>query len=370
VKTRLLEFIDCLRRAGVPVSPAETLDASRALSILGVEQLDFREALGATLVKDGADRAIFDEEFVRFFSVPGNPAVKRRSTRASSNGERAGSTSQEEPERSGRSRTSRSEERDNPAGQDHVDRQERSEHQRMRYLRSLQDMPLAVMTSDQIDDCDALLRRIAERLRARQRRRQRAARRGRLDLRRTLRVSVASGGVPMAPEFRNRRPGKSDLVALCDFSHSVATTSHFLLSLVSGAPLLFRRVRLFAFVDSPVESWIQNGHVVHEQALDLYGRSDFGKVLGRFWAAHASLLTRNTLLLILGDARNNRRPARADLLARMNATVQRLIWLNPEPRTRWNTGDSAMKAYAPYCAHVLAAGTLRELYLALKAVVD
>jgi uncharacterized protein with von Willebrand factor type A (vWA) domain len=191
-----------------------------------------------------------------------------------------------------------------------------------------------------------------------------------LDLRRTLRRAVASGGVPMTREFRHRRPAKPDLVVLCDVSHSVATSSHFLLSLVSGAPLLFRRVRLFAFVDSPVETWLQDRHVVHEQELDLYGRSDFGKVLSRFWDTHASLLTRNTLLLILGDARNNRRPARADLLARMEATVQRVVWLNPEPTARWNTGDSAMKVYAPYCTHLLAAGTLRELYLALKTVVD
>jgi uncharacterized protein with von Willebrand factor type A (vWA) domain len=91
-------------------------------------------------------------------------------------------------------------------------------------------------------------------------------------------------------------------------------------------------------------------------------------VLSRFHDTGAPLLTPNTLLLILGDARNNRRPPRADVLARMRPAVQRVAWLNPDPRERWDTGDSVLAAYAPYCDDLLAAATLRQLFVALKGL--
>lgn len=370
MKSRLLQFIDHLRAAGLSISPAETLDAARALGIFGVEPLEFREAIAAAVVKDEADRTIYEDEFDRFFAVPPRGARQPKRVPSRGSGDRIGGA----PQRHG----SASGPKDKPAekrpgkpserAQEHT-RERRDERQRISYLRSLRDVPLKELTPQQIDDCDVLLRQLAERLQRRHQRRLRIKRRGRLDLRRTLRRSISSGGVPMLPQFRHHRPGKPDLVALCDLSHSVAVASQFLLSLLSAAPSLFRRVRLFGYVDSPVEIWLQDRHVVHDRPVDLYARSDFGRVLTRFWDTGAPLLTRSTLLLILGDARNNRRPPRADILARMRPAVQRIAWLNPEPRERWNTGDSALAAYAPYCNDLLAAATLRQLHAALKGLV-
>ena len=107
--------------------------------------------------------------------------------------------------------------------------------------------------------------------------------------------------------------------------------------------------------------------MVPHGALDLYARSDFGKVLQHFWQEGGEhLLTRNTMILILGDARNNRRPPRPDLLARIGDRARKLVWLNPEPRARWNTGDSVIGLYAPVCNMVLGCGNLQELLGALK----
>jgi uncharacterized protein with von Willebrand factor type A (vWA) domain len=72
------------------------------------------------------------------------------------------------------------------------------------------------------------------------------------------------------------------------------------------------------------------------------------------------------VVLILGDARNNRRPPRADLLGRIRNAVQQVIWLNPESPVRWNTGDSVMATYQRHCDVVLAASTLQQLYAALQ----
>jgi uncharacterized protein len=138
--------------------------------------------------------------------------------------------------------------------------------------------------------------------------------------------------------------------------------SDFLLALLAPAATYFRRVQLFAYVDRVCEVSFERGHVVPHRELDLYARSDFGKVLQQFWQEYgASSLTRNTVVLVLGDARNNRRPPRPDLLARMRDHAQKLIWLNPEPRPRWNTGDSVISRYTPACDAVLECGNLQEL---------
>jgi uncharacterized protein with von Willebrand factor type A (vWA) domain len=366
VKARLLDFIDCLRDAGLAISPAETLDASRALGLFGVERSEFREVLGATLIKDMADRATFDDEFDRYFATPTGEPGRRKHPRRSGGAERSAIASQESDVARG-AKPGEAKQHVKTNRQDRNTSENRHLERRLnRTPRTLEDMPFERMTPEQIEECDLLLRRLAERLQARRRRRLRRARQGRVDLRRTLRRTIATGGVPMLPEFRRRHPGKPDLVALVDLSYSVTEASRFLLSLLSSAPALFRRVRLFGYVDSAVEIWLQDGHLVQDGNLDLYARSDFGKVLRGFHQARSTLLTRNTLLLILGDARNNRQPPRADLLARMSDAVQRVAWLNPEPRERWNSGDSVLRSYAPFCTDLLAAGTPRQLYVALK----
>ena len=93
----------------------------------------------------------------------------------------------------------------------------------------------------------------------------------------------------------------------------------------------------------------------------------FGGGIGRRVAVFIrQILTHQTLMLILGDARNNRRPPRPDLLARIRSSAKKLVWLNPEAPTRWNTGDSVMKLYEPACDMLLACGNLQELLAALK----
>ena len=224
------------------------------------------------------------------------------------------------------------------------------------------------MSPREVEACDLLVAELAQRFQRRLSRRQRAGSAGRLDVRRTLRQSIGTGGVPIEPAFRRRRPGRPDLLVLCDYSHSIATASHFLIGLLLPSAAFFRRVHLFAFVDRPVEISIEHGRLVPHTELDLYARSDFGRVLVEFQERYAILITRNTIVLILGDARNNRRPPRADILAKTHAGARQLVWLNPEPQRRWNTGDSVMNAYQRHCDTVLAAGSLRELQGALRRV--
>ena len=119
-----------------------------------------------------------------------------------------------------------------------------------------------------------------------------------------------------------------------------------MLELVAGVYGHFRRVRSFVFIDRLAEAEFAGGHVATEPALDLYARSDFGRVLGELWERRSELLSRTTLMVILGDGRNNRRPARADLLRDLRRLCRAVVWLTPEPTERWGTGDSAIHQYA------------------------
>jgi len=138
--------------------------------------------------------------------------------------------------------------------------------------------------------------------------------------------------------------------------------------LIAGARRCFRRVRSFVYIDRIAEADFEDNHLVMTPALDLYARSDFGRVLTELWRRREELLGRATLLVIMGDARNNRRPARADLLREIARGCRAVIWLNPEELSRWGTGDSAIGSYGREVRALLPSRNLRELEAGLLRV--
>jgi uncharacterized protein with von Willebrand factor type A (vWA) domain len=381
VREKLLAFVGTLRAEGVEVSVAETMDALDAVAAAGVERTMLREALAATLVKDERDRALFDRLFDDAFPLEGGKkeAVGRgRKTSADSagagggrgDGEGTGSRRPPRDESTGPAQGVRAEPRSGgrgvvPRGREPERPGDARRRSRAARRAALLERPLAELTTRDVAEARELVRELGERLRGRLARRERALRRGRLDIRRTLRAAISSGGVPLRLRSRGRRPGRPDLVALCDLSGSVAAASELLLGLIAPAARFFRRVHLYAYVDRLCPVSIEYGHVAPGGPLDLHARSDFGRVLGELWNERG-VLGPGTLLLVLGDARNNRLPPRADLLRAVRERVQRVLWLVPEPRARWNTGDSVLRLYAPSCDAVVECLTLDALVAAVR----
>jgi uncharacterized protein with von Willebrand factor type A (vWA) domain len=368
VRERILGFVDRLRAHDLAISPAETMDAVAAVGAAGVERDVLREALAATLVKDEQDRPTFDTLFdVAFPLVSGEAgrAGKRRRRAAGGEptlagrgrGEGEGGRTPIRPEpHEAEARHARSSE----------PRPDDGDRSRAARRRALMRQPLHLLGPREVEEARDLVRALAPRVRGRLSRRERRRRRGRLDVRRMLRAATASGGVPLRIVRTHRRPDRGDLLALVDLSGSVATASELCLGLVAPAAAFFRRVHTFAYVDRLCPITIEHGHLTPDGPLDLHARSDFGQVLADLVARDA-LLTRRTLLLVVGDARNNRRPPRADLLRAVRERVQRLVWLVPEPRARWNTGDSVLDRYVPLCDAVLETETLGTLLSAVRA---
>jgi uncharacterized protein len=382
-----LRFIKGLRAAGVRISLSESLDALHAVAAAGIERDVLREALAATLIKEEEDRPLFEEVFARFFAGPKPQRKDKQPGSLESESQkvhsRRGEGQQAERPKSDKPETpqlTRQPDNQSDSQQKSTNRQidksekrkanEDLDFQTFRLLdssklarhKALLEKPFKAFDPRDVEAVKDVVAELSRRLHGRLSRRYKPRKRGRLDFRRTIRASIPRGGTPIELLLRGRRPGKPDLVAFCDLSGSVALVSDFLLALLAPAAPYFRRVHLFAYVDRVCEVSFERGHVVPHSELDLYARSDFGKVLQQFWQEYgASILTRNSVVLVLGDARNNRRPPRPDLLARMRDHAQKLIWLNPEPRPRWNTGDSVISRYTPACDAVLECGNLREL---------
>ncbi len=197
-----------------------------------------------------------------------------------------------------------------------------------------------------------LARTLASRLAARRRR----ARAGAIDLRKTLRKSMSTGGVPIDVVLRKPRPARPELVVLCDVSGSVAGFSHFTLLLVHALRQQFSRVRVFAFIDTTDEVTHLFGpdadlavaiqRITREAGVYTRdGHSDYGNAFSSFLTAHPNVLSPRSSLLVLGDGRTNYRDPALDVLAHMVTASRHAHWLNPEPKHLWGSGDSAAPRY-------------------------
>ncbi|MGW2230787.1 VWA domain-containing protein [Streptomyces formicae] len=199
-----------------------------------------------------------------------------------------------------------------------------------------------------------LARKLATRLAARRRR----AAHGSIDLRRTLRGSLSTGGVPMRPVLRRRRPARPELVLLCDVSGSVAGFANFTMLLVQALHDQFSKVRVFAFVNrvDEVTGLLSHGgadpaglggRILGEATVTgWHGSSDYGTSLGEFAERYLEAVGPRSTVFVLGDARTNMSDPNLPALRQIAERARRVYWLNPEQRGQWSTGDSAADAYA------------------------
>ena len=360
MRDALLGFIAELRAGGVRISVAESTDAMRAVAAAGLTRTRMREALAATLIKDEADRVVFEETYVRYFGgarpVRGAP---HRSKQARAGVHGAGEAAPAMPS------TESTRESAAFAADSLVDETETHpaglEAGRATRMRTAERIPFSQYSDLEYEAAHEALAVLKRRFRVRLSRRLRLANAGRIDFRRTIRAAIQHGGALADLRFRSRRQRHIDLVVLADISGSVRYAASLMLELVAGARECFHKVRSFVYVDRMAEADFEHGHLVMAPPLDLYAKSDFGRVLSELWERRSALLNRATVLVILGDARNNRRPARADLLRDIGRICRAVIWLNPEDSARWGTGDSAIMQYARAVDALLPCQNLHEL---------
>ncbi len=181
-----------------------------------------------------------------------------------------------------------------------------------------------------------------------------------VDVRRTMRASLQTGGVPVELKFRPRRPRRPEIYVLCDVSTSVTSASVFFLSVLHALHDTFRKMRSFVFIErisevTDIFERERNFKAVSERisadagVADISGYTDYGRVWTELLELVEDDLHPRATVIVLGDARTNGRDPRADVFARIASRAGRTFWLNPEPRLYWNYGDSVIAAYEQYC---------------------
>jgi hypothetical protein len=227
-------------------------------------------------------------------------------------------------------------------------------------------------TREEIRAVEEAVAPLAKRLATRLSQRRRHGKRGRLDVRRTIRRSLAHGGAMLEPSFRPPRVAKPEIVLLCDVSGSMATFARFTLQLTHAIRSELSNVRSFAFIDGvdEVTALFRPG-ADFEAALsamateaDLVrgdGHSDYGRAFAEFVERYGPAITPRTTLIVTGDARTNFREPGAEAFAELVERARAVFWLNPERKRYWNTGDSVMTTYAELCDEVEEVRSLAQL---------
>jgi uncharacterized protein with von Willebrand factor type A (vWA) domain len=202
-----------------------------------------------------------------------------------------------------------------------------------------------------------------------------------VDVRRTMRASLETGGVPVSLRYRPKRPRRPELYVLCDVSTSVTSASVFFLSVLHALHDTFRKLRTFVFVEriSEVTEVFERernfkaiSHAIATDAgvADVSGYTDYGRVWLEFLDDVIDDLDPRSTVIVLGDARTNGREPHARAFGAISARAGRTFWMNPEPKLYWNYGDSVIRAYEPYCDGVFECWTTKQLEGFVNALAD
>jgi len=235
-----------------------------------------------------------------------------------------------------------------------------------------EDVEFMHASRDEMQSLKKALVPLTRKLAARLARKRRHGRKGPLDFRNTVRHSLSYGGVPAEPKFKYPRPAKPELMVVADISGSVAAFARFTLMLVYAIQGQFSKVRSFVFIDGldevteyfrGTEDIAEAIHRVNTEADVVWvdGHSDYGHAFEVFWERYGKDVGPKTTVLLLGDARNNYHASQSWVVKEMRQKARHVYWLNPEPRSYWNTGDSIVGEYGTFTDGVYECRNLRQL---------
>ncbi len=245
-------------------------------------------------------------------------------------------------------------------------------------LQALSEKSFYYLSEDEIRRMKEAVTKLAERLKNVLAVKRRTARKGKFDVKDTLRKNLQYGGVPFKIRFDRRKRIKPQVVVLCDVSDSVRNVSRFMLQFVYSLQDLYSKVRSFIFVSDIGEiTRLFEENEIHQaidqairgNVINVYAHSDFGRAFRMFHRDHLAAITRHTTVIVLGDARNNYNLPHEWALKEIRQRAKQLIWLNPENRMTWGFGDSEMDRYLPYCDVVEECRNLNQLYRVVDRMV-
>ncbi len=238
--------------------------------------------------------------------------------------------------------------------------------------RKLREETLSEVRLTNIDQSDmkimrALINKMAKRLVALHSRRKRVTRRGHLDVRRTIRANIEFDGLLFHTVWKRTKIDRPKIIAVCDISGSVARVSRFLLMFLYSVQEVLPNVRSFAFsnrlgeVTKLFREKDPDDAMAETMKVHGGGSTDYGKAFMDLESLAMADIDHRTTVLILGDARSNYDDPRADILKKIHERARRVLFLNPEGKSQWSTGDSEMRRLSPHCDRAIVCASLSDL---------
>jgi uncharacterized protein with von Willebrand factor type A (vWA) domain len=464
------DFIGALREAGLQVSPAESLDALKAIKLLGFESRETsKTVLALTLVKRQADQLIYDELFDLYFAgvekarnkdkdknpdkaenIEGNESskdlqtAKNEQTGLDANESNAQNSDTSQGAKSDAMQASASSALGQALGQEqdmrlaiaqaaaaeklssivlftqknhfaykimqrlgdetlsaeiraeadsieHKKLQRELTKSRARLYDQVKDYVeqqymifarnkglkyrvdhLQQAKLSQLDQLDyklmqSLVHKAARKLASQHSRRRLTSKRGLLDVRKTIAANAAFDGALFHTRWKATRIERPKIVAICDVSGSVSRVARFLLLFLYSLQDVMPKVRSFVFASEMIEVSEmfkqQDIELALEEIMKRWGglSTDYAKALTGFQSQALASIDKKTTVIMLGDARNNEGDGRIDIWEKVFRKSKRVLWLNPEHRNSWDTGDSIMSEYSPWCGSVEPCRNLKDI---------
>ena len=237
--------------------------------------------------------------------------------------------------------------------------------------------PLSTLTEEEKELVKSSIRKWARKLAIRPGSRWKTSHRGTIDISRIVQQSVQWDGYLFRLSYRQKIPRAPELVVLCDVSNSMSSFVEFLIYMVTCLRTRFRKIRVFFFIDAvwDVSEFVWDDDLSGvKQEIKSWGRkassgfSDYGAVFKELAENNLIEVSTRAMLIILGDGKNNYRPAQTEYLAEISEKVRNVVWLNPLDIEEWNERDNLMKEYGAYCSKVYRCRSASDLQGVVKDV--
>ena len=377
---KLSAFSRMLRLEGINVSPGETADAARILSVLGFEdRSQVKTALRTIYAKSKEEQTLFDRVFDSFFlSEDAMRAQAKEKARADIQTQQA----KEEIMESVQIHELNEAQMETYAAmpqeareklQRILDKYGKSERNPELYTNFIHSVFAKMLLEQQMLMEDAgiggealdpetgllyrdiskfkdtdipkaiaiiqtLTRQLNGELTAK---RNRGGHSGKLDFRRTIRKGLETGGRFYRLKYKKKRNRRKQLVLLCDVSGSMVQFSEFALRFIQALNQSSESSRVFLFSETMFEAdafSLQNmdlfRNYVKEQGI--YGKgTDLGSALVQLCTLQPAALSPATTLIILSDTKTTEQAQAAAALMKAKQLAGRVLWLNPLPKSQW-----------------------------------
>ena len=386
----ITHFARALRKAGLPIGPGRVIDAIRAVEAAGFsERSDFYWTLHACCVSRPEQRVIYEQVFRLFWRDPKYldhmmnlllPSIQglQEERQANAAEKRAAEALLDGVEQNLPKPEFEGNEQD---AEIEIDASATMSHE-----ERLKTLDFELMSTEEVAEAKRMLARLSLPVQPLRTRRTSPSMNGAMvDLRRTLRNSLRTGGEIHSLALKARRQRWPNLVVICDISGSMSQYSrmvlHFVHAVANRKGQGWAKVHAFTFGTrlTNITRHLKNRDVdaalksAGAEAQDWSGGTRIGACLHAFnqdWSRR--VLGQGAVVLLITDGLDRDDAGRLKKEAeRLHLSCKRLIWLNP--LLRWDgfaPKAKGVRALLPHCDAFRAGHSIATLEALGQAISD